>query len=105
MSQITIYCKIRAIDKGLYTHIVVEDLNRNYDDDLKYITLVKLPNWESNKFEIDDIGFIQFQSVIGGETKYFDRITEEQSMYKYTNNYFLNFIKERDKCKQEKYKL
>lgn len=105
MSQITIYCQIRAISEGLYTHIVVEDLNRDYSDDLKYVTLTKLPNWESNQFEIGDVGFVQFQSVIGGETKYFDRDTQNQNMYLYTNNYFLNFIKERDKCKQEKYKL
>lgn len=46
MSQtITINCKIVAIQAdGQYTHIVLEDLSRNYDDDLKYVTVVKLPN-------------------------------------------------------------
>lgn len=41
---ITIYCKILVIQENQYTEIVVEDLNRNVRDDLKYITLVKLPN-------------------------------------------------------------
>ena len=46
MSQtITINCKIVAIQAdGQYTHIVLEDLSRDYDDDLKYVTVVKLPN-------------------------------------------------------------
>lgn len=46
MSQtITIHCKIVAIqDNGRYTHIVLEDQSRDYDDDLKYVTVVKLPN-------------------------------------------------------------
>lgn len=41
---ITLYCKIVAIEIGLYTNIVIEDLNRSYSDDLKYVTIVKLPN-------------------------------------------------------------
>lgn len=46
MSQtITIHCKIVAIqENGQYTYIVLEDQSRNYDDDLKYVTVVKLPN-------------------------------------------------------------
>lgn len=105
MSQITIYCKIKAIDEGQYTLIVVEDLKRDYNDDLKYVTVVKLPNWDSKIFQVDDVGFLQFESVIGGETMYFNRNTSELDTYIYTNNYFLNFIKERDKCEQEKFKF
>lgn len=41
---ITIYGKIVAIDDNQYTEIVVEDLNRDFTDDLKYVTVVKLPN-------------------------------------------------------------
>lgn len=40
---ITILSKIVAIREGQYTEIVVEDLNRDFTDDLKYVTVVKLP--------------------------------------------------------------
>lgn len=44
MNNITIYCKVLVIQEGLYSEIVVEDLNRELTDDLKYVTIVKLPN-------------------------------------------------------------
>ena len=45
LSQIiTIYCKVLVIQDGQYQEIVVEDLNREPIDDLKYISVVKLPN-------------------------------------------------------------
>jgi hypothetical protein len=47
MSQtITILSKIVAIREGQYTEIVVEDLNRDYTDDFKYVTVdFKLREW------------------------------------------------------------
>lgn len=44
MDTITIYSKILVIRSNQYSEIVVEDLNREYTDDLKYLTVVKLPN-------------------------------------------------------------
>lgn len=44
LQTITIYCKILVIDENQYTHIVVEDLGRDYSDDLKYVTVTLLPN-------------------------------------------------------------
>lgn len=44
MSNLTINCKIVAIREGQYTEIVVEDLQRDYTDDLKFVTVVRLPN-------------------------------------------------------------
>lgn len=41
---ITIYCKVLVIQDGQYIEMVVEDLNRDVTDDLKYVTVVKLPN-------------------------------------------------------------
>lgn len=105
MSQITIRCKILAIREGHYTHVVVEDLNREFTDDLKYITAVIPPNWTFEKFQIEDVGFLQFESVVGGETEYFDRSANERNIYMYTNNYFMRFIKEQEKCKQEKFEF
>lgn len=42
--MITIRSKIVAKRDGQYTRIVFEDLNREPTDDLKYVTVVLLPN-------------------------------------------------------------
>lgn len=103
---ITIYGKIVAIDDNQYTEIVVEDLNRDFTDDLKYVTVVKLPNWDFSKpLNINDVGYLQFQSIIGGETQWFDKNKRDFEFYKYTNNYFINFFKQEDVCKQEKFEF
>ena len=94
---ITIYCKIVAKDVNQYTTIVVEDLHRNETDDLKYVTVVKLPNWyNSCNIEIGDIGYLQFQYVESGKSKWFNKISQDYEIYKYNNNYFINFIIKRD---------
>lgn len=43
-NKITIYCQIKAIQAGMYTNIVVEDLTRELTDPLKFVTVVKCPN-------------------------------------------------------------
>ena len=104
MSQtITILSKIVAIREGQYTEIVVEDLNRDYTDDLKYVTVVKLPLWENPPFTLGDEGYLEFQSVKGGETQYFNRNEKDFECYKYSNNYFIRFIKKRDLCKEKEF--
>ena len=105
LDTITIYCRILIIDENQYTNIVVEDLRRNYDDDYKYITVVKLPNWENVEMNIGDVGYLQFQSVEGGKTQYFKRLCEDFEVYKYSNNYFINFFKEKELCKQDKFEF
>lgn len=44
MDRITIYCRVLAIRESQYSEIVVEDLNRDSIDDLKYVMVTKLPN-------------------------------------------------------------
>lgn len=105
MDRITIYCRVLAIRESQYSEIVVEDLNRDSIDDLKYIMVTKLPNWDSNSIEIGDIGYLEFQYVIGGETRYFNRNLEDHEFYKYSNNYFMRFIKKQELCKQDKFKF
>ena len=105
MSQIiTIYCKILVIQEGQYTEIVVEDLNREVTDDLKYVSIVKLPNWDvAATFEVGDIGYLQFQYVEGGKTQWFNKDSKDFEIYKYNNNYLINFFKQKDICKQDKF--
>lgn len=94
---ITVYCKICAIEEGQYTAIVVEDLNRDYTDDLKYVTVIKLPNWGSSIMQVGDVGYLQFESIEGGVTQWFNKSSEDFEVYKYNNNYFINFFIQKDK--------
>ena len=107
MSQtITIHCKIVAIQNdNQYKHIVVEDLSRNYDDDLKYVTVVKLPNWDSNAFELGEEGYVLFQPVEAGVTRWFNRELRDFEIYNYSNNYFINFIKKVEICSKKEFKF
>lgn len=103
---ITIHCKILVIQDGQYQEIVVEDLNREVTDDLKYVTVVKLPNWNTSTiFNVGDTGYLQFQYVEGGSSKWFNRELKDFEIYNYTNNYFINFFKEKDLCKQDKFEF
>ena len=107
MSQtITIHCKIVAIQEdGQYTHIVLDDQSRNYDDDLKYVTVVKLPNWDCNSFSLGEEGYVIFEPVEAGVSKWFNRDLKEFKIYNYSNNYFINFIKKVEICNIKEYKF
>lgn len=37
--------------------------------------------------------------------QFLDRNKQDYEVYKYTNNYFVNFFKQQDLCKQEKFKF
>ena len=92
----TIYCKIKAIQAGFYTNIVVEDLTREWTDPYKFITVVRCPNWECpESINIDDVGYLCYQPVREGE-QWYNSQTKEFDVYKYTNMYFMNFIRETD---------
>lgn len=105
LQTITVFCRILVIQEGQYTQIVVEDLNRDYTDDLKYVTVVKLPYWENPPFAVEDEGYLEFQPVKGGDTQWFNRNEQDYETYKYSNNYFVRFIKKRDLCKQKEFEF
>ena len=102
-NTITILCKILKIREGLYTDIILEDLNREITDDLKYVTVVKLPYWQDIDIHVGDVGYAQFESVIGGQTKWFNKEVQDWETYKYTKCYLLSFLKTQDLCKQDKF--
>lgn len=57
-----------------------------------YIMCTKLPNWQTPDVEIGDEGFLKYESVKAGES-YYDPESGEAHIYKYSNVYFLNFVK------------
>lgn len=94
--MITIYCQIKVIQHSQYTMVIAEDLNRSLDDDLKYVAITIPPNWQYKSFEVDDIGYLTFESVSAGD-KYYDRDEDEQKIYKFSANYLNTFVHETKK--------
>lgn len=103
MQTLVIKCKIVAKDEGQYTTYIVEDLNREYTDDLKYVSCVKLPNWNSKDLAIGDIGYLQCRYVEGGISEWYDPAEKDFKLYKYTNCYFINFIKTEDEINNKEF--
>ena len=45
--------------------------------DNSYIMCTRLPNWESPVINIDDVGYLNYKEVIGGETEWYHKETEK----------------------------
>lgn len=92
--MITIKCKLVAVQEGQYTVYVFDNLNHVSSSMDKYIMCTKLPNWEYHTpLNVGDIGYLQYEYVEAG-SMYYDRNTGASVPYKYSNFYFLNFLKE-----------
>lgn len=89
----TINAKLVAIQDGVYTNYVFKNLDSKDDLNNKYITVTRCPNWQySDRLFIGDCGFLEYEFVEAGE-KYIDAFSGTEEQYKYTANYFINFIK------------
>lgn len=92
----TIRGELVAIQNGLYTTYVFKNLSVPHDNVYRYITVTKCPNWQYfSTINIGDTGFLQYEYVEAG-TPYFDVSTNKEDTYKYTTNYFINFIKDQE---------
>lgn len=98
----TIKGKVVAIQEGTYTNYVIQNLSELETSELRYLTLTKCPNWQSDKIEMYDIGFFIYEYAAAGET-YIDISSGETKQYKYSANYFMNFISEQTKDKNEEF--
>lgn len=97
MPLTTLKCKLVAIQEGQYTNYVFEDLDKEFNSDLKYITCTKPPNWNYTEvINIGDIGYLQCEFVEAGINKWYSSNEKQFIPYKYTNCYFINFIKKKD---------
>ena len=66
---------------------VFKDIDNN-----SYIMCTRLPDWKVPDIEINDEGFLKYQYVKAGES-YYNPETGQSCTYKYTNVYFINFVK------------
>ena len=90
----TIRGKLVAIQNGIYTNYVFKSRDEIENSELRYITVTKCPNWQYNdSLNIGDEGFIVYEFAESGQN-YIDNTTGETKKYRYTANYFRNYIKE-----------
>lgn len=102
MTTITIHCKllVREDDTMGYKVLVFKNLD-NAPFGQNYCMVTVWPNWESYIPETGDIGYLTYDSVIGGIDTYYDRISDSIVKYNFTNLIFNKFVKERDNSKKD----
>ena len=91
---ITINAKLLAERKGDYTVYVFVDLdNKDYYQKNKYIMCTKCPNWQNNEdLKIGQEGFLKYKPVRAGADVWYDANSMQEFRYKYSANYFIEFI-------------
>ncbi len=55
----------------------------------------RYPNWDHRDIDIGEIGYLEYEEVKAGES-WFNSQTNTYVPYKYTNIYFIKFVKEVD---------
>lgn len=101
----TVRAKLVAVQEGVYTNYVFQNLEENENSRYRYITVTKCPNWQFNsKIHVGDSGFLEYEFAEAGDS-YFDLGSESIQQYKYTACYFMNFIKEEKKDNQKEFKF
>lgn len=87
-----IKCEILEKRSHVYSTLVVENLKNN-----EYLILTIFPNWQGFIPEVGDIGYLEFEFVISGITKYYDHFLNKTEVYKNTQLVFKQFVKEEEK--------
>ena len=82
-----------AKQDDFYPLFVFQNLDECDNSLLRYVTVTLLPNWNGKIPEMGDIGFLSCEYVDAGD-EYYQRNTGVRETYRYTQCYFLNFIKE-----------
>ena len=83
----TTHATLVAKKSGIYEIYVFQQ------DNQEFIMCTKLPNWGVYNINIGDSGFLTYEYANAGE-EYFDRDTNEKRIYRFTNIYFKDFIKD-----------
>lgn len=83
----TTHATLVAFKSGIYEIYVFQQ------DNGEYLMCTKLPNWGVYNINKGDSGFLTYEFANAGE-EYFDRLSGEKRIYKFTNIYFKDFIKD-----------
>ncbi len=92
--------KLIAKRNQAYTLYVFQNLDEPTNSFMYYVTATECPNWFGLKPEIGDIGFVECEYTRAGEE--YIRHDGVKDVYRYTNCYFINFIKETENNKDFK---
>jgi len=98
----TYYGEVVAMQPGQYTVYVFKNLDEPNNSLLRYITVTLLPNWDCDKPNIGDKGYIECDYVNAGE-RYYRASTGNTEVYNYTVCYLINFIKKEEIIKQKEF--
>lgn len=102
--KVTVHCKLVAQQDDFYTVYIFQNLDEKDNSLLRYISTTKPPNWNGTSPEVGDVGFVELEYVDAGD-EYYQRNTGNKETYKYTQCYFLNFIKDKEKINDNNYKF
>ena len=83
----TINVKLMAKREDFYTVYVFKNLETG-----EFITVSKPPNWNSESITVNQEGFLTYRFVQAGRDCWWDNITISYQPYKYSANYFLDFV-------------
>lgn len=102
--RITIHAKLITKQDGFYPIAVFQNLEEPLHSLIRFITVTVLPNWNISLPNIGDCGYLEYEYVEAGDP-YFERLTGNKELYKYTACYFMNFIKDKEKVITPEYKF
>lgn len=77
----------------IYVFQKVDSLGNLVED--SYEMCVQLPNWNAPVLRIGDTGFLKYKQVHAGKDTWYDSDLGEFKPYKWTNEYFVDFVYEK----------
>lgn len=86
--------KLLAIRDGAYTVYVFQNAETK-----ALIMCTRPPNWQTDDVSVGEEGFLKYQVVKAGE-EYYDPTTDTSIKYRYTNTYFINFVRKSEISKE-----
>lgn len=102
--RVTFHGEVVAIREEVYITTVFKNLEVQNDHYYRFITVTIPPNWNYNKLEIGDKGYVEYDAVCGGD-EYFKPSEGIKKQYNYSQYYFVNFIKEQNKVINKEFKF
>lgn len=93
---ITIHVKLLAFSQATYSNYIFQNLSEPEKSFDRYISVIKLPNWEDFDLKKNCCGFLTYELANAGE-EYYNNKTNKTEKYKYTANYLIKFINEDQK--------
>lgn len=91
--MITIHGQLVALEKdiGGYITYVFKNLE-NAPFGYNYVMCKRWPNWECVQVNLGDVGYLTYMDVVAGRDTWYDKETQQEIPYNYSDVVFLNFV-------------